>query len=106
MIQQYPHTVKLTATSGSTQDSNGDWTGGTPSVTILKGRAEVNTKNAFITDANGTLIRYDWTVYIPLPPGIVALGTMVEVKDDNDKVLCKSTVKQFSAGQLNQRLWL
>lgn len=105
MINQYPHTIKVTVKTGSTQDANGDWTGGSTSNNTYSCRAEVNTKNAIIAAADGTQIRYDWIVYMPLPAITGILGSDIEVKE-GERVLCKSTLKQFSVGQLNQRLWL
>lgn len=105
MITQHPHTITFTTVTGGTEDSNGDWSGGSSSTVTKNCRAEINSRNGFVAAPDGTQIRYDWTVYMPLPQSTIAPGTSVEVKN-GEEVLCKSTVKQFSAGQLNARVWL
>ena len=104
MFRQYPHSITITTLSGSTLDSSGNWTVGTAQTVTRECRAEVNSKNGLIVAADGTQIRYDWVVYMP-KSDVVTPGSQVEIKD-GDRVLCKSIVKQFSQGQLNQRLWL
>lgn len=104
-MKQYPHTITFTTVTGSTLNSSGDWTGGTETTVTKECRAEVNSKNGFIATPGGTQIRYDWTVY--MARGIkVPYGMQVQVRDESNEVLCKSTVKQFSQGQLNQRVWV
>lgn len=55
--------------------------------------------------ADGERINYDGIVYLPLPQSTVAPGAGVVVKDGAE-VLLQGTVKRFSAGQLNARIWL
>lgn len=105
MIQQYPHTLKITTVSGSTQDGNGNWQPGTP-VTVEKPcRAEPNNRNALVKADDGTQVVFDFTVYMPLPVEIIAVGTQVKVYNV-DELLGANTVKRFSKGQLNARAWL
>jgi hypothetical protein len=104
-MKQYPHTIIFTTVTGGTVNSSGDWVGGTESSVTKNCRAEVNSKNGMIITPGGTQVKYDWTVY--MERGVkMAPGTKVEVRDEASEVLCKSTVKQFSQGQLNQRVWL
>ncbi|MBC7948658.1 MAG: hypothetical protein H7Y42_12295 [Chitinophagaceae bacterium] len=105
MIRQYPHTITLTIHTGSTQDTDGNWTGGSTAAVEMECRAEVNSTDGIIITPGGTQIRYDWTVYMPLSSTIILPGTAVEVRN-GATVLCNSTVKQFSPGQLNHRAWL
>lgn len=86
-------------------DSEGNWIPGSSSTLEKDCRAEINSTNGLIDAADGTQINYDWIVYMPLPGTVIAPGTMVEVKN-GDTVLCKDKVKQYSQGQLNQRIWL
>lgn len=106
MVKQYPHTITFTTESGGSEDPNtGDWISGTTATETKVCRAEINSSNGFVVGPNGTQIRYDWTVYMPLPQSTITPGTRVEVKNGSE-VLYSSTVKQFSTGQLNARLWL
>jgi len=105
MINQYPHTIRFTTVSGSVQDGNGDWTDGTPSTVERACRAEPNSGNGKVVVTDGERIDYSWDVYLPLPAIDIAPGTQVQVLK-GAKVLCSDTVKQYSEGQLNQRIWL
>lgn len=106
MVKQYPHTITFTTVSGSTfNETTGDWSGGTTATVTKVCRAEINSGNGLIAAPDGTQIRYDWTVYMPLPQSTIIAGTNVQVKN-GDEVLCNARVKQFSAGQLNARVWL
>ena len=105
MVKQYPHTISITTKSGSTKDGNGNWTSGTDTTVDKAGRYEPRSGNGYINDADGSRIYYDGIVYFPLPQSTLAPGTKVVVKNGAE-VLCTSTVKRFSAGQLNARIWL
>jgi hypothetical protein len=104
-MKQYPHKITFTTVTGSTLNGSGDWTAGSETTVTKDCRAEINSKNGLIVTPGGTQIKYDWTVYMAIGSKIKP-GTQVEVKDSNNEVLCKTTVKQFSQGQLNQRIWL
>lgn len=105
MVKQYPHTLTITTTSGSIQDGNGNWVPGSISHTFKNCRAEPNNKNAMVKADDGTQVVFDFTVYIPLPVDIIAVGAQVKVYD-GDQLLGANTVKRFSKGQLNARVWL
>lgn len=105
MVTQYPHILKTKVINGSTQDSNGDWTGGTETDVETACRFEPNSKNGFIKADDGSQVVYDGIVYLPLPATEIAPGTTVEVTS-GAIVLSKDTVKRFSAGQLNAKVWL
>ncbi len=106
MVKQYPHTIIFTTISaGTLNETTGNWTVGTTATVTKVCRAEINSSNGFVVGPDGTQIRYDWTVYMPLPQSTILPGTTVEIKS-GEEVLYRSTVKQFSAGQLNARVWL
>lgn len=104
MVVQYPHIIEITSVSGQTK-VNGNWTTGTPSTNTTNGRYEPKSGNGTVVGADGERINYDGIVYLPLPQTAVAPGAKVVVKD-GAAVLLQSTVKRFSAGQLNARIWL
>jgi len=105
MIEQYPHIITLTVVTGKTMNANGDWVGGSTETKDIKCRFEPNSKNGFIVGADGNRIEYDGTVYMPLPVDTIAPGTQAQVKH-GATVLSKGSVKRFTEGQLNARLWL
>jgi hypothetical protein len=105
MVRQYPHRLVITTVSGSTQDGNGNWQAVTTSTIEKTCRAEPNNKNAQIKAVDGTAIVFDFTVYMPLPVDIIAVGSKVSLYN-GDELLSTNTVKRFSKGQLNARLWL
>lgn len=105
MVKQYPHILKTTVITGSTQDGNGNWTGGTPTEVQTPCRFEPNEKSGFIKADDGSQIVYDGIVYLPLPATEIAPGTQVEVLN-GATVLSNGSVKRFSSAQLNARVWL
>lgn len=105
MVSQYPHGLVITTATGSVQDGNGNWLPGSTSTRVKACRAEPNGKNAMIKTVDGTSIVFDFTVYLPLPIDTVAVGSKVEVYN-GEELLSQNTVKRFSRGQLNARLWL
>lgn len=105
MIRQYPHNLVITTVGASTQDSNGNWQPGSTTTVEKSCRAEANNRSAQVKSADGTAIIFDYTVYMPLPIDSIAVGSKVSVYS-GDELLSTNTVKRFSKGQLNARLWL
>lgn len=107
MVVQYPHTASfVTPGTDATQDANGNWVPGSDEVTTtLKCRAESASNNGYIASTDGTKIDYSWIVYLPLGANAVKVGTNVTVTWGAETILT-DTVKRFSRGQLNCRLWL
>lgn len=104
-VSQYPHRMVLTTVTSSTRDGNGNYVPGGTSSREMYCRAEPNSKNAYITLADGTALYYDYNVYMPLPVDTVSVGTKAEVFSNNE-IMSSASVKRFSRGQLNARLWL
>lgn len=106
MVKQYPHTIKLTVLTDSTQNTENEWEDGESETEEIPCRAEPNSTNGFINGADGSQVRYDWTVYFPLPVDTIEPGTQVEIFSAGCNSMGKGTVKRFSAGQLNARAWI
>ena len=104
-IIQYPHKLTATIVSGTTQDENGNWVPGTPTTRQMDCRAEPNDKGRLLQLADGSQILYAWVVYMPKGTTSVPDGTQVEVFWGSE-LIGRGTVKRFSQGQLNSRLWL
>mgnify|MGYP003512555468 FL=1 len=105
MVTQYPHTITVKTSYEAAKNGSGNWVPGGEITQQLTGRFEPNSGNGFVTAADGQKINYDGIVYLPLPQATLAPGAKVEVKNGAE-VLLKSTIKRFSAGQLNARVWL
>jgi len=105
MIRQYPHTITVTITAASTQDSDGNWVPGSISTLQKECRAEPNGGNGKVVTADGVVIDYAWEVYMPLPAVAIPVGAKVEVHDGATLIL-SDTVKRYHVGQLNCKLWL
>lgn len=104
MVKQYPHTVIVrTLAADSVQDANGNWQDAAPAETTSDCRFETNSKNLFIKAQDGTQIVYDGIVYGQFGPA--EPGAEVEVKD-GDVTIAKGSVKQYSKGTFNNRIWL
>lgn len=90
----------------ATQDENGNWiAGGNAVTTIIPCRAESASANGYITGVEGQQINYSWILYAPQTIPAVKVGANVTVTSAGESV-CSDTVKRFSRGQLNCRVWL
>lgn len=105
MVTQYPHTATATINSDAITLPNGDIQPGTTTTVSFKCRVEPSTGYGTVKTQDGTALDYAWKVYGKNIP-VLAFGTDVEIKDNQGRIVCKDTVKQFSKGQLNTRLWL
>lgn len=103
-LSQYPHTIEIYITTGSVKTA-GNWSAGSTTLRQSAGRYEPKSGNGTVEAVDGSRINYDGIVYLPLPQQAVAPGAKVVVKKGAE-VLLQSTVKRFSAGQLNARIWL
>jgi hypothetical protein len=107
MVKQYPHMIWFTTTTDATLDDNGDWISSAgESVLKVKCRAESSTGDGYLTGSDGKRIDYSWIVYLPLDTPLVKIGSNVSVYDGTDVLIDKDTVKRYSKGQLNVRVWL
>lgn len=105
MIIQYPHTVSTTTITASTLDANGNYsTAGVQNLTLM-GRAEPASANGLIAGPDGTLIKFAWIVYFPLPMNLIPVGTELQMMNGSEFV-GKGKVIRFSKGQINARAWL
>lgn len=107
MYVQYPHILNVTLNSAASQNANGDWQpGGSTTGKAYACRGEVNGNNALIAVPDGKQVIYSWVVYMPqgdeIKPGTQAMLSNPET----GQVLFNGQVKQYSRGQLNQRVWL
>lgn len=105
MVTQYPHTINVNTAGASTQNASGNWVTGPPTVMMKECRAEPNSSNGKVKSADGTLIDFSWIIYLPLPVDTLAVGSKVIVTSGAETLLT-DTIKRFSRGQLNARIWL
>jgi hypothetical protein len=105
MVTQYPHsfTYQLPGTS-TLNEATGNWSSTNGAEKTITCRAEPNKGDSFINGADGNRILYDYVLYMPLPVDEIVPGTNVSLTVGLLNV--KNTVKRFSKGQLNARLWL
>jgi hypothetical protein len=103
---RYPHTLTIIPASTSTQDANGDFTEveATDEPVVYQCRAESSDSNGIIKSVDGSLINYNWIVYLPLSSLIIPVGTTVSI--DLNGLQVNDNVKRFAPGQYNNRLWL
>jgi len=107
MVIQYPHIATITIPGvEATQDANGNWIAGTEGSTFAQMcRAESSSGNGYINGADGTKIEYSWIIYFPTGITLIKVGSKVTVINGTEEVLT-DTVKRFSRGQLNCRIWV
>lgn len=108
MVIQYPHIGKLFTTDASVKEGDGKWTAGSLEQRFeTKCRAEPAGSSQFITGQGGEKVTFKSIVYMPVPDSGLEIkpGSFFEVWD-GETLKVKETVKQFSKGQLNARIWL
>lgn len=110
MVKQYPDTLLVTTSGSSVQDGEGNWTVTAGTVnTILKCRYEPNDSNGFINTVGGSRIDFSGIAYMPKDVIRIKEGSRVSVTERREgqaDFTFTDTVKRFSRGQLNTRVWL
>ncbi len=104
MVNQYPHTIKVDWSSAPTMDVEGNPVKGTAQIFESNCRAEPNGSGRMIPSADGSLISYAYTVYMPIKEMVLPVGAKVTLNLYGREV--KATVKQFNRNFFNVRLWL
>lgn len=106
MVKQYPHSAIAKTAGNSVKDSEGEWVKvGEETILETDCRAEPAKANQYLEGADGKRITLVSVVYMPIPPIDLEPGTLFEVRD-GEKLIVRETVKQYSRGQLNARVWL
>lgn len=106
MVKLYPHTLNGTITGNAVQDAEtGDWIQGAQTSFSIKCRAESEDAIGFVNEKDGVKIDYSWVVYMTRSVPAIQIGTVVTVSGEGG-IFLKDTVKRFSRGQLNARVWL
>ena len=109
MVTQYPHILKFDlVTAGEPYtDENGDTVvpDGTTTTFELKCRFEPNQKGETIPTNDGLQQNYGWMVYFPLPQLDIPEGITI-IGYHGEKQIASGTVKRYSTGQLNARVWV
>jgi len=105
MVVQYPHIMTVTTINGVGRDENGDYLGpnGSSSMT-LNCRAESSDSDGFISGVDGEKIKFNWIVYMNRDAPTMQIGALVSILVSG--ILINETIKRFSRGQLNCRVWL
>lgn len=106
MVKQYPDTATVTYASEATTLPNGDIVPGQTITDTFKCRQEPAGRGGFITASDGTQIAFSSNVYADKRTEIVPVGAQISVIDKDANETVSGTVKRFSRGQLNCRLWV
>lgn len=101
MVEQYPHTISVTWKGQSTQDANQNWVEGAEGSFESECRAEVNSSGKKISGADGVLVEYSFTIYMPKTETIIPIGANYTL---NGTMI--GTVKGAWNGQLSSRIWV
>lgn len=105
MVTQYPHDLTATVMAPATRDDAGNYVPGATTILTGKCRVEPNGSGRYIVAADGTQVFFSWMVYMPKNATDIPVGAQVVVTD-NGNAKASGTVKQYSKGQLNARVWL
>lgn len=100
----YPHTITIQAKATGSRDTSGNWIAGADAEPAqYKCRYEVDGVKT-ITGPDGKRIEVAAIVYMDRTGAIIPEGAKVEVLWGGG--LVTGTVKKFSPGLMNSRLWL
>jgi len=102
---QYPDSLTVTVTTPLTQNSSGDWTGGTTTVLTLTCRFEPNGSGRQVMGDDGVLRDYAYKAYLPPMTTVIPTGSAYVATTLNNGTIT-GTVKRPHNGQLNSQLWL
>lgn len=105
MVIQYPHTINVTGPTSSHQDGQGNWINDAGIDITLPCRFEPAGSRGLIPGPDGTLINYNWVVYMPIPADLIKPGFAVKIYD-GATLIAEDAVLRYSKGQLNARIWL
>jgi hypothetical protein len=105
MIEQYPDSIVITVSASASQNASGIWVSGATSAFTFDCRAEVNSAGRKIPGNDGSLIDYNFNVYLPKMTTIIPVDSDY-VLDSLISGIVAGKVKGASNGQLNSRLWL
>lgn len=106
MVTQYPHTLTYTNAVSSERDAAGDYLPGAATTTGEIACRLERAGGGYVRGQEGVRVDFAWAVYCQKTSIILPVGTLVTVRDKESRVIATDTVKQFSPGQLNTRLWL
>lgn len=108
MVKQYPHTATFTIPGEPEVLANGDIKPSEDCCLRVQSpcRAEPSGDNGLIRSNGGIQVNFSWVVYLPASFPGVQIGADVEISDVKGFCIVKDTVKRFSGGQLNSRVWL
>lgn len=107
MVKQYPHILYKKVSIQGTRDTNGDWIAGSDTwEKVGYCREEPNYKSQLVHNENGSKYVFEWVIYLPKKTKTLKEGDEVKVLDNQENKLLQKSVKRFSRGQLNCRIWL
>ena len=102
---QYPDSIVVTVKVGATQDDDGNRVGGEPTDYTFDCRLEPNGTGRKIPGADGILIDFEFTCYLPITTTVIPVDAKIVATSLNNGEII-GTVKRASNGQLNSRIWL
>jgi hypothetical protein len=109
MVKQYPHIIRIQLPSGNaTKNASGDWdqpVGAAPAPVELPCRIETRSSVGYVKTSDGKMTEFQAIGYMPLPVPDIMVDRAIVILE-GDATLFTSTVKHFSRGQLNARVWM
>jgi hypothetical protein len=106
VMEQYPDTIVVTVVTPATQNSTTlVWTPGGSTNYTLKCRVEANNSGRKIPGADGELIDYAFTLYLPQMATVIPDGSVFSLSSLSNGTISGTTKKSFN-GQLNSRIWV
>jgi hypothetical protein len=104
---QYPHLASIFENVEATRDENGNWVDPVPEdakTFICRAEPAIGNRNNGLKEGgDGAVTDFNWIVYCPLETPDIVPGTQIIVYG---AMQIQDSVKRFSRGQLNVRIWL
>lgn len=106
MVRRFPHIATVTHGNGFNTEANGDITVGVDLTNSFPCRLESSSTDGNVRSVDGTKVDFNWVVYCGKDTTVLPVGANIIILDSKGEQLCADTIKKFSQGQLNSRIWL
>lgn len=105
MVGQYPHKLVIELPASQPTLANGEWVFGSTTTVTLECRAEPNSGNRTIPSQTGSLVVFEFSIYLPLMDTEIPFDAKCTLTISPTRVIV-SKCKRHENGQLNSRIWL
>lgn len=107
VTEQYPHSIEISKVPEAYLDkATGVYWPSAPVTTHLRGRADPNGRGSTLKLIDGTLVVFDFIIFIPVSDFVPTAGDVIQIIDQKGMLLYKGTIARFNHGFFNMRIWV